>query len=226
MVYKGYYWQMYIEKDFLHTIHTNKQPFTLKLAKAAVHRSPHYADCWFAEHDYDKEYVSIVGDNLDDTNIHVLVSDGNGNERNSAWYIHRATGTLYVPLSDGEWEEYDHDEYTINPIFAHDREGFSVNMEHAIPAKWQRIKNLEPNCVIFVKWGAFFELYHQDALVYRDVKPPPNRVPLMGTRGESHRFAWTGFPASVVEKETKLFTDKGITVVKMFPTFEDKRHRF
>jgi hypothetical protein len=176
----------------------------------SLKRSPRGNDCWWAEHQYGKNYTLFAEEG---ERLYFTVTDtDSGDARKTGWWINKKTGFLYVLATHTMGDrvvEYNPTEFSLKLVYDHELEGF-WNREIS-PAwyeeEWFRLKEETRDRVVLVKIGAFYEVFHHDAILFRDTFG----FPLMhSTR------AHTGFPQKSLEEFTKGMDVKGIeyTIVK------------
>lgn len=179
---------------------------------STLKRSPRGNDSWWAEHQYGVHYTLYQQDG-DRIYFNVNHKDGGG-VRKSGWWINHKTGSLYILATHDLGDrvvEYKPDEYLIRLVYDHELEGFWTNVLSPswYEEEWFRFKAEDKMRVVLVKIGAFYEVFHHDAILFRDTFG----FPLMpSTR------AHTGFPQKSLEEFTKGMEVKGIkyTFVKQY----------
>lgn len=83
---------------------------------------------------------------------------------------------------------------------------FGVEDPTTLQETWIETKKTYPDSVILVRIGKFYEVYHRDADILVDLWE--------GGLYMGGKIAWSGFPASVLEKFTNKFHEAGYHVIK------------
>lgn len=162
----------------------------------SMKRSPRAMDCWWAEHQYGVHYTLHEEDG-DRLYFHVTSPDGSG-ARKTGWWINKKNGSLYVLATHSMGDrvvEYKPNEFLLKRVYDHELDGFK---DREITSKWYekdwfRLKKESSDRVVLVKIGSFYEVFHQDAIIFRD----KFEFPLM-----SSTYAHTGFPQKSLDKFT------------------------
>ena len=145
--------------------------------------SPEEEDQWWKEHQYNVVY-SLYNDIDGRLYFNVELQDRSG-VRKSGWYIHKTSGNLYVPCNKTH-EVYTPNEYYVDFFFD----------------PYPKLLIREPeNVVLFKKVGAFYDLYDEDAKLFRFLWD----YPLM-----QKRYARTVIEESKLAKYTSLLEAKDI----------------
>lgn len=187
-----------IKSDLNHI--ASGRPFKLFMKKGnltPLKRSPRGSDVTWAAHDYNVKYtIHHIEDNRMYFNL-----PWKGHQV-SGWYIDKETGELKDYCTHNmfpKWETYTLEEYGIqliykepeHPVFKSDR-------------RWMETKIEFPDAVIFVKYGDFYEIYHEDALFLHD------NFDAILMKG---KYARTAIPKVVVDKWTQHVHSKNREVI-------------
>lgn len=170
---------------------------------SSLKRSPRANDCWWAEHQYGKHYT-LFAEEDDRLYFTVTCPDGSG-ARKTGWWINTKTGSLYVLATHSMGDrvaEYKPDEFSLRRVYDHELEGFwDGDIYTWYDKEWFRLKKEARERVVLVKIGSFYEVFHQDAILFRD----KFGFPLMPST-----HAHTGFPQKSLDKFTAGMDVKNI----------------
>ena len=154
---------------------------------SSLKRSPRAHDCWWAEHQYGQHYTLFAEE---DDRLYFTATDPDGSgARKTGWWINKKTGYLYVLATHTMGDrivEYKPDEFSLRRVYDHELEGFWDKQ-----GPWFDLKRENRERVILTKVGKFYELHHDDAILFRDTF----EFPLMIST-----YAHTGFPENSLEK--------------------------
>lgn len=177
----------------------------------SLKRSPRANDCWWAEHQYGKNYTLFAEE---EDRLYFTVTDPchpDRPSRKSGWWINKKTGCLYVLATHSMGDrivEYTPDEFSVKLVYDHELEGFwDGDIFTWYDKEWFRLKKEALDRVVLVKIGAFYEVFHHDAILFRDTFA----FPLMNST-----HANTGFPENSLDKFLGNMDAKGIqyTIIK------------
>lgn len=84
---------------------------------------------------------------------------------------------------------------------------FGVEDPTTLQDTWVETKRKHPDSVILVRIGKFYEVYHRDADILVDLWD--------GGLYMGGKIAWSGFPASVLDKFTNKFHEEGYNVIQI-----------
>lgn len=171
---------------------------------SSLKRSPRANDCWWAEHQYGQHYTLFAEE---DDRLYFTVTDPDGGgARKTGWWINTKTGCLHVLATHSMGDrvaEYKPDEFSLRLVYDHELEGFwDGDIYTWYDKEWFRLKKEARERVVLVKIGSFYEVFHQDAILFRD----KFGFPLMNST-----HAHTGFPQKSFEEFTKGMDVKSIT---------------
>jgi hypothetical protein len=175
-----------------------------------IKRSPRGNDCWWAEHQCGQNYTLF---SEEDDRLYFTATDPDGSGvRKTGWWINKKTGFLYVLATHTMGDrvvEYKPDEFSLKLVYDHELDGF---WDREISPTWReeewfRLKGENLARVAMVKIGDFYEVFHDDAILFRDTFG----FPLMPSAR-----AHTGFPKNSLVEFTKGMDAKSIeyTIIK------------
>ena len=126
----------------------------------------------------------------------------------------RKTRALYVSFPSMRYDEDDtndiYDFDTRNDRATKSDKGSSNDVDDAnvevTEEATEATKKTYPDSVILVRIGKFYEVFHRDADILVDLWD--------GGLYMGGKIAWSGFPASVLEKFTNKFHEEGYDVIK------------